>query len=311
MYLCNIWYEQNPDFFGQSVPNEIGVYFCKWALDEAKNLIDSSIHEYINKSGESNSLVLIVSDNLITNQMLNDYAAIDSRALEANDIATELLINLNEKNIFEVPEIFLDLDQCDKKSLLKAKLEQWFSKEGLLLDGNYFNRPMRKSDIELIVNWSEIVQQMYQSSKGALDPELHNRPANYFIFALGLIGAFYSKNKTTRENTGSSNSTYSIFPGNPSTSHEPRPHVKAILLEIYGQIFWSNSDWLLLHENLDQHLQAAMAKRSYCQQTLYYTVKGRNSRELMAIRDSFVNEFSKRYISNREKRQCNFIEGYV
>lgn len=239
------------------------------------------------------SLLARISANLSVNRALLELAATEALGLEAAQMNVPFLDELNRHGVTTVPATTLDCSPDEAEQCLRNQLTSWFAHGGSLVSSSdYFNRYMTNSDIEMVVSWSQKLQQQYVSSRGRQGgleraQEAHSNPGNRFIFAMAMVAAFYCKTRTAHELTGNSNSTYAVFPVRGKTAndkqHEPPPHAAQLLLQAYGQMFFANSEWNLHAEQVREYAETTSVKRSHVQQLLSFAVKNRTSRELLAL----------------------------
>ncbi len=278
----------------ESIPPQVTRKYSKAALNYVSNLVDRWLVEDTDEAEKApDSLLALVSANLSTNRALLEFAALDSRGYEAAKMAIELLEGLNRQGITEVPIEFegLSLDEGVKK--LKEILTRWFAHSGSILGVDpFFSRPMNASDIDLVVSWSRQIQENYMGSRGSRDGleaarANHGTSNHLFMFAIAVVGAFYSKTRTDHEFTGRSNSSYSVFPGRKLIAggerEAPPTHANQLLMQAYGQIYFANSGWGLYADRLPLYFETASIKRAHLQQLLHHVVKGRKSSQLLVL----------------------------
>lgn len=253
-------------------------------------------------SSVKESLPARVSANISVNRVLLEQAAIDARGLEAAEMTVPFLSRLNLHGMGEVPDDFHAAED-DGTAALKEILARMFGNDGLLAPvDEYFSHPMSHSDIDLIVNWSQKLQEAYITTRGmggdwhqrggkekveAESRAAHGTPCNRFIFALVIAAAFYEKAQTARELTGHSKSMRSIYPARGDAMKDvlenPPVHATELLKQAYGQIFYANEGWGVLAEPVENYARARSMQRAHIQQLLYFAVKNRSSRELFAL----------------------------
>ena len=151
---------------------------------------------------------------------------------------------------------------------------------------------MTDSDLNIVVTWAPEVQNCYIRSQALSKPLLdvtaaHGSSNNLFIFALTLVGAFYLNTRTSQEFTGRSNPFYSVFPGR--ALHKsirgayPQTHAIHVLMQTYGLIYFSNSNWGLLPNRVIARAETKRIKKAHLQQLLRFVTKGRSSAELVCL----------------------------
>ncbi|NVH62940.1 hypothetical protein HQ621_18675 [Pseudomonas simiae] len=146
--------------------------------------------------------------------------------------------------------------------------------------------------MNIVVTWAPLVQEGYIRSQALSRPftevkAAHGSSNNLFIFALALVGAFYQNARTTHEFTGRSNPFYSVFPGralhNSKRVIHPPTHALNVLIQTYGLIFFSNSDWDLFPDRVIARAETKRIKKAHIQQLLCFVTKGRSSAELVFL----------------------------
>ena len=235
-------------------------------------------------------LLARVSANISVNRALLENAAIDARGQEAAAMCIPFLQRLNLHGMLHVPlELQYDFEDGGE-SEIREKFTLMFAAGGLLAPvDDYFKRHMTASDIEMVVSWSKQLQESYISLRGIHGGRKeHGAPAHRFIFALAVAAAFYETSQTAREFTGKSRPTYAVFPDRGDTAKglrsKPSVHAAEILMQAYGQMYLSNEEgWALLADKVAAYAKVRAAKRSHIQQLLYFAVKNRNSRQLLAL----------------------------
>lgn len=287
------WCKENKWPESESIPSEVTRKLSLMALQHLCNQVKRWCQDSESLTSVPECLLALVSANVSVNRAMLEFAAMEARGMEAARMSEQFLCELNRQGVLEVP---IEMDDCgpdECESQLRKMLTGWFGHNGSLLQsGSIFQRPMNGSDIEMVVQWSRQLQQMYLRERGFLGgPEAahkaHGSSCNRFIFAIAMAGAFYCNASTAHEFTGNSNPTYAVFPdrgeaacGNRKT---PPTHAAHFLMQAYGQIFFANSDWDLRSERVREYAETASIKRSHQQQLLRFAVKGRPSRELLAL----------------------------
>lgn len=208
------------------------------------------------------------------------------------------LTELNRHNVIEIPKEFRDCQMTEAPARLQKWLTDRFAYAGILTStGGYFARHMTTTDINVIVDWSSQLQKAYLGDRGVVgdDPVMaaamaeksHGSPYNYFIFAITLVAAFYEGTCTAREFKGHSNSTYAVFPSRSDMAKglrdAPSAHASELLQQAYGQIYFANDKWSLLVGGIRAYAENLSIKRAYAEQLLVRAVKGRTSRQLLAL----------------------------
>lgn len=288
------WIEDNPDYNGKHLPNDVFKNIEHHVIEKTYKEIDMGIVNHLSKLIDENNtltppigncLQKMLSDNLVANEMINELEALNNRTREAQEIATDLITNLEMENISGIPEEFLSANLEEGSDLIEKYLKYWFGAKGILLNEKYFknSRPISGSQIKLILKWSKKAQQEYLKTKGYYCQSTHEHPESLFIFSLGLVGAFYSKSTILKENTGTSNSHRSVFPGNLGQENPP-PHTLAILIEFYSQVYYGSTDYKFNIENILDHGKVSIEKRATQQKLIFKIVKHRPSKELLALR---------------------------
>ena len=288
------WARENGHPETETLPDEVIRECSTKALGRLVSLITRWMQEDALEAQKGpNSMLALVSANLSANRAILEYSALDNRGAEAAELAVEFLTGLNHMGITEVP---LELDQfAPENSLnaLKSILRGWFSHGGEFIDPDgFFNRPMTDSDLNIVVTWAPEVQNCYIRSQALSKPLLdvtaaHGSSNNLFIFALTLVGAFYLNTRTSQEFTGRSNPFYSVFPGR--ALHKsirgayPQTHAIHVLMQTYGLIYFSNSNWGLLPNRVIARAETKRIKKAHLQQLLRFVTKGRSSAELVCL----------------------------
>lgn len=288
------WCRENNWPENESVPNEV---VRKCSLDALQHL-KSKVQEWWKDSAASpnnvpESLLAITSANLSVNRALLELAAIEARGMEAMGMNEQFLCELNRKKVFEVPRGIVDCGPEECGHYLREVLTSWFGHGGSMLQsGTFFQRPMNRSDINMVVLWSRQLQQMYIQERGGRGgPEtarrIHGNPGNRFIFSMVMAGAFYCNASTAYEFTGHSNSTYAVFPDRLQVAkgkrETPPTHAANFFMQAYGQVFFANSDWDLRFERVREYAETSSIKRSCEQLLLRFAVKDRTSQELLVL----------------------------
>lgn len=248
------------------------------------------------------SLSVRVSVNISCNRILLEYAAKDARGREAANMCVPFMERLNYHGLYAVPDAFFDATDGGAE-YLRHLLADWFKIDGTLVKIDpYFKRHMTDSDIELIVNWSHQLQELYITTRGMgggwnarggkekVEKEsrsVHGNPGNRFIFAMVIAAAYYQTAQTAREFTGHSKANYSVFPARGDIAkgvrNTPPTHAAELLIQAYGQVLFANEGWELRADRLVEYAQTRSAIRSHFQQLLYFAVKNRTSRQLYAL----------------------------
>ena len=287
------WQKENNWPENQCIPPDVTRACSLGALQHIGNQVQRWCQDIVSLGGVPESLLAQVSANLSANRALLEYAAIEARGMEAARMNEQFLRELNRQGVFEVPKAMENYGPSECEPLLRNWLASRFRHDGsLLLSDSFFQRPMNDSDIEMVILWSQQLQQMYIRERGSLGgPEVasrvHGSSCNRFIFAMTIVGAFYSNARTDHEFTGHSGPTYAVFPdrgeaanGNRKT---PPTHAAHFLMQAYGQMFFANSGWDLRADRVREYAETSSIKRSHIQQLLHYAVKERTSRELLAL----------------------------
>jgi hypothetical protein len=251
------------------------------------------------------SLLARVSANLSTNRVLLERASINACGLEAATMNGAFLTELNRFGVTEVPDEMFECPHEEGPKRLHRILSAWFGYGGKMIKPNsYFARPMTDSDIEIVLEWSGELQRRYILGRGrstnshigpaaeeaakALAEKSHGSPANLFIFATTMLGAFYEQTRAVREFTGHSSPKYAVFPDRGDSAKgmriTPPAHAEQILQQAYGQIFFCNKQaWALRPEGIKEYADAASIKRAHLEQFIFFATKGRTSRQLLAL----------------------------
>ena len=209
--------------------------------------------------------------------------------IESSKMIVEFLSELNQIGINEVPIEVEGLEEDDARIKLYEIFTSWFGHSGFASKkSDFFKRRMNKSDLAVVLDWGQKLQDRYIISRGINGgPEIHGGSSHFFIFSLAVIAAFYCKTKVEREFKGHSNSKYAVFPDRKKHSEcetqSIPPHAEQILLQAYGQIYFANSGWDLFSEKVRQYAETASIKRSHLQILTFYATKYRSSSELFML----------------------------
>lgn len=263
------------------------------AFDYLKEVLANWLEEEpTNKQPVPDSLLALISANLSANRVLIEFAAKEARGREAAELAVGIVEKLNNLDITEIPES-MHLGPAGALLRLKTLLTNWFGPRGRLIGSSFgFQRPMNHSDIDLTVKWSMQLQGDYICSRGHRGGqeeamENHGKPMHLFIFALTLVGAFYSNAKTDNEFKGKSNSSYAVFPGRKliakGASEIPPPHAAELLKQAYGLIYFGNVGWNILADGVRDYATTCSVKRSHIQQLVRFAIKNRTSSTLLEL----------------------------
>lgn len=294
---------------------QVSIYESKWAAscgwpetetipakvtrrcsEAARDHLGSIIERWYKESQQTsdpNCFLALAGANLSANRILLEYAAIEARGSEAAKMTVDFVREMNRLGINEVPMVMDGHDAHLAAEVLRDLLTAWFGHGGIMLDsGPFFQRVMNPSDIDIAISWSQQLQKSYIRSRGGRGgPEqaraIHGGSNNLFIFAIVVVGAFYTKARTPYEFKGHKNPKYAVFPARSEVARgnrqSPPAHAEQLLLQAYGQLFFANSGWGLSAERIHAHAETASIKRSHVQQLIYTAVKNRSSGELLAL----------------------------
>lgn len=247
-------------------------------------------------------LLAQVSANLSVNRALLELAAMEARGKEAEEMCVSFLHELNRQGLASIPKEVDEWADQEFERELRRLLTQWFGQGGSMLQSKLFSRgPMSDADIVMVDLWSRDLQQRYMRVRGASckfkqAKDAHGGRHNRFIFALAMVGAYYTKTTTVWEFTGHSNPRYAVFPASNEASVGNREaaatHAAQVLLQAYGMIFYANSDWNLSGTRVREYAEIASVKRSYHQAMLRFAVKGRSSKELLSLHNVLASSVS-------------------
>lgn len=287
------WAESTNWSSEESIPAQVTRECSQAALNHVSSLVDKWIAEDAGQAENiPDSLLALVSANLSANRVLLEFAGLESRGIEAAGMVIGLLEGLNRQGITEVPMEVEGLGAVEGAEKIKEILIRWFAHGGALLGVDPFKRPMNVSDIDLVVNWSLQLQENYIGIRGRRGGREeakanHGTSNNLFIFAISIVGAFYSSTRTDHEFTGNSNSSYSVFPGRKLIAkgerETPPTHANHLLMQAYGQIYFANSGWDLRADLLPTYFETASIKRAHIQQLLHYAIKSRTPSQLLML----------------------------
>lgn len=275
----------------ESLPANVIREHSKLALERVKGIIESWLSESAQKIPDS--LIALTMFNLCANRALLEYAGLDARGNEAAEIVVKTLSDLNDVGIDEVPQVMEGLSRPQGQRMLRKLLNTWFGSDGSVLSsGGMFSRAMASSEIDLVVQWSVQVQDSYIAGRGHRGgPEEarnnHGTSNHLFIFALGIVAAFYTKAKVPQEFNGKKTPTHSLFPGRNAIAsgdgEHPSTHALKVLEQAYGLMFYGNSGWNLIANGVAERARTNSLRRAHLQQLVYFAVKGRPSSQLLLI----------------------------
>lgn len=252
------------------------------------------------------SLRTVIAANLAVNRAMWETCGKDARGEEATIVAQEFLNHLNGCGFDEVPPE-VPTRQV-KWTGLAELLSNWFGPKGLLRQrDNFFVRILSPAQIALAVELSESVQARYMRGRGfGMQPgegELaHGSPENLFIFAMATVSVFYVKGqwgeisdihpvqvpKEFRNQESRSSSRYPASSPLKVDSVESggqmlRIHAEELVEQVYGQMFFANTDWNLRAQQVPQHAEKQAVQRACHEQLLEFAVKVRSSQELLNL----------------------------
>jgi hypothetical protein len=287
------WCQTNHWPKDESLPNSIIHEISKKALSNVKAMLDDWFAEDAQEAGASDSLIALTMANLAANRALLEYAGLDVRGSEAEKMVVEFLQALNLRGLEEVPVEMDNMTARQGVGTLRKTLYSWFGSQGkaIATDG-YFSRPIANSELDLVVSWSLQVQESYIAGRGNRGDHkeawaIHGSASHLFIFALGIIAAYYAKTKVPNEFTGKKNPTHSVFPNRnmiaAGQAGAPSTHALKLLEQAYGLMFFGNSAWFLRATSVRARASVNSTRRVHLQQLIYHAVKNRSSWQLLSL----------------------------
>jgi hypothetical protein len=288
------WLSANHWHVGESLPASVLRETSEEALEHAKQAVQRWIAKDVGQASEvPDNLIALTCANLAANRVLLEFTGLDALGADALEMIEVFLQELNTTGIVEVPSDMDGLIHEQAKDMLAMILEKWFGHGGLVQSlGGFFSRPMVRAEIELIVSWAVQVQDSYIAGRGhrggpAHARSIHGSSHNLFIFALGIVAAFFGKTKVSNEFTGKKNPTHSIFPGRKAISDgnckSPSVHALKLLEQAYSLIFFGNVERNVLSEGVAQRAETNSIRRAHLQQLIFFAVKNRSSSQLLAL----------------------------
>jgi hypothetical protein len=274
---------------GESVPFDVTRKCSHEALEHLSEQIHQWYEEIEEQDNVPDSLLALTSANLSVNRVLLEFAAIDARGMEASEMVIEFLCELNRIGITEVPVEIEGYGRHEACIKLHELLTSLFGHRGVApQQSDYFKRRMNKSDIDVVIGWSQQLQDKYIFGRGHRGGKaVHGSSNHLFIFALTLVAAFYCNTRTGYEFKGKSNSTYAVFPDRKTHAQSDiqiiPAHAEQILLQAYGQVYFANSGWDLKAERVRQYAETTSIKRSHLQQLILFASKWRSSSQLSVL----------------------------
>ena len=275
----------------ESLPANVIRENSKQALEHIKGIIEGWLPATAQKTPDS--LIARAMFNLSANRALLEYAGLDARGEEAAGVVVNMLSDLNDLGIDEVPQVMEGLSPQQGQAMLRELLQAWFGSDGSVLSsGGIFGRAMVSSEIDLVVQWSVQVQDSYIAGRGHRGgPEEarknHGTSNHLFIFALGVVAAFYTKAKVPQEFKGKKTPNHSLFPSRNAIasgeSKHPSTHALKVLEQAYGLMYFGNSGWNLFASGVATRAKTNSLRRVHLQQLVYFAVKGRSSSQLLLI----------------------------
>lgn len=279
----------------QTTPVAIREEFSTIALRKMCHFIDQCCAYGNDHLTVPDSLLALLSAHMSCNKAVLEYAAMNNRGREAQEMTVSFLRALNLLGIQEVPVAFdaLSPESCERA--IFTTMQTWFGYQGSFIQsGTFFAKHMTHSDIRAIVKLSRELQEAYIVSRGSnlmlpkeQAQQSHGGSQNRFIFALVLAAAFYSKMRTDREFAVGKNASYAVFPDRQSIKRGDSlsVHARDVLLKAYGLVFFGNQGWDLLAEGIEQYAEGTEVRRLHNQAMLLYAVKGRTAKALMGLYD--------------------------
>jgi len=288
-----LWRRQSTLDDSQTTPVEVLEKFSAIALRQTFYFI-ARCWEYGKKTREMpDSLLALLSANMSCNKAVLEYSALNYRGREALEMTVSFLRELNAHGIREVPRAFDDLSPAECDDAIFTTFQTWFGHKGDFIGpGTSFAKHMTNSDVQVLVDLSRQLQADYIATRGSCPmfpksqaQKVHGSSHNRLIFALVLAAAFYSKTRTDQEFVVGKNSSYAVFPDRQSIKHEDllTIHAKDALLKAYGLVFFGNSDWNLVPDDVEEYARGIEIRRLHNQVAILCAVKSRTSAELMGL----------------------------
>ncbi|MFM0350669.1 hypothetical protein [Paraburkholderia sp. RL17-347-BIC-D] len=231
-------------------------------------------------------LTLELVCNIAANRVLQETGKIGDLAMRATAVSVQMLDALNRLGINEVPAVANEQDILDT-------LTQWFGPNGLVVNESGFGTPLGNQDMEVVKYHSEHVQIHYLKTRGANAPFAHDKIENRFIFALAMVAVVYAKIQLEKEFVGSTNPTYAAFPaqnkrdGLNSRLKALPAHSRELIKSLYGQIFFSNTEWNILHDDVQVYADGMTDKRNVLQTLIFELFKRSAPKELLKLHNIF------------------------
>jgi hypothetical protein len=275
----------------QALPAAVIREHSKLALEHIKLMVEGWLAE--NAEEVPDSLIALTMMNLGANRALLEYARLDACGHEAAEMVVGVLRELNRQGIDEVPFVMEGLDRRQGQEMLRTLLHAWFGPGGSVLSSQgLFVRPMVEGEIDLVSRWSVQVQDSYIAGRGhrggpASARAIHGSSRHLFIFALGIVAAFYTKTKVPQEFAGKKTPKHSLFPGRNAIasgeSESPSTHALKVLEQAYSLMFFGNTDWNLFAKGVSERAAINSLRRAHLQQLIFFVVKNRPSSQLLLI----------------------------
>ncbi len=287
------WRRQSTLDDSQTTPVDVREKFSAIALRQAFYFM-ARCWEYGKNTREMpDSLLALLSTNMSCNKAVLEYAALNYRGREALEMTVSFLRELNAQGIREVPRAFDDLSPAECDGAIFTTFQTWFGHKGDFIGpGTLFAKHMTNSDIQELVDLSRQLQAEYIATRGSCSifpnsqaQKIHGSSCNRFIFALVLTAAFYGGTRTDQEFVVGKNSSYAVFPDRQSIKKRDllTTHAKDALLKAYGLVFFGNSGWNLVPDEVEQYARGTETRRLHNQVAILCAVKGRTPAELMGL----------------------------
>ncbi|WP_339535484.1 hypothetical protein [Pseudomonas hunanensis] len=291
--LEQAWCQTNHWPKSETLPNPIIREISKKALNNVKAMLDGWFDEDAKEDGVSGSLIALTMANLAANRALLEYAGLDVRGSEAEKMVVEFLQALNLQGLKEVPEEMDKMTARQGVGTLRETLYSWFGSQGKAISADgYFSRPIANGELDVVVSWSLQVQESYIAGRGNRGDlkeawAIHGSASHLFIFALGIIAAYYAKTKVPNEFTGKKNATHSVFPSRnmiaAGEAEAPSTHALKLLEQAYGLMFFGNTGWFLRADSVQARASINSTRRLHYQQLIFHAVKNRSSWQLLSL----------------------------
>lgn len=253
------------------------------------------------------SLLLLFGVHLSVNKALNEAVTQNEIHHSAFEMVNAFVGALNEVGITEAPEHILEHSFEDCEEALRDLILDWFGPRGTLLGRHsYFKKPLFESDIDNVLRWTMPLRDAYVNGRGAFEfgepgrilQAAKSMPCFYsfhrFLLVVVLISAYYGGVSVDHEIMGAKNRGKAVFPARGTQRSGPSVHVEELLLAAFGQIFYSNSSFSLIAEDIFSYAEHRKNIRELKMLLFWRFVKDRSVREIcmifLVLRQSMLEE---------------------